>query len=176
MLAGLDELLPSLARRNRFGAPDLSLGLVGVAAGGVVLADGLAYALYLSVAGLAVQYVGVAATAAALPVVRPALYERCRVRPRPAVLALVGVVGVVVAGALLRQTLTVDPGFVLRWTRWSPALSSAPIDRLPSDPARSVLPALLVWETLGVAAFAVAADYREAAGVDLPAIAAAYEE
>ncbi|MFB6123407.1 MAG: APC family permease [Haloferacaceae archaeon] len=176
MLAGFGELLPPLARRNRVGAVDLSLGVVVVAAGGIVVVDGLAPALYLAVASLAVQYVGLAATATALPFVRPALYERCRLRPRPLALVVVGVAGVGVAGVFLWRTLTLDPGAVLRWTRWSPALSSGTSDRLISGPMRSVVPAMLAWETLGVAAFVVAADYRDAAGVDLPSMTAADDD
>jgi amino acid transporter len=175
LLVGFDEMLPSLARRNRFGAPDLSVGLVAVAAGVVVVSDALSYALYLSVAGLAVQYVGVTTTAAVLPVVRPALYERCRLRPRRSVLAVVGVVAALVASVFLWRSVTVDPGVVLGQTRWSPALSTVR-GPLLHRPTRSVLPALLAWELLGVATYVVAADYRDAAGVEPPTLSAAYEE
>jgi hypothetical protein len=44
------------------------------------------------------------------------------------------------------------------------------------DPLSTVLPALLLWELLGVAVLAVAADYRADRGVERPPLVAAYEE
>jgi len=175
-VSGFAEVVPGAARSTRPGLPNPALALTGLLAGTVVSLDAVGTALYLSIAGIFVGYGWLAASAAVLPFVRPALYRRCRFRvPAPA-LTVVGVVGVVTAAVVIARTLALDPAASLGLTRWEPALAVVDEAALVRDPLSTVLPALLLWELLGVAVLAVAADYRADRGVDRPPLAAAYEE
>jgi amino acid transporter len=175
-VSGFAEVVPGADRTTRPGLPDPALTLIGLLAGAVVFLDAVGTALYLSIAGVFVGYGGVAASAAVLPFVRPALYRRCRFRvPAPA-LAVVGVVGVATAAVVIARTLALDPAASLGLTRLEPALAVVDEAALVRDPLSTVLPALLLWELLGVAVLAVAADYRADRGVERPPLVAAYEE
>ena len=175
-VSGFAEVVPGADRSTRPGLPDPALALTGLLAGAAVSLDAVGTALYLSIAGISVGYGGVAASAAVLPFVRPALYRRCRFRvPAPA-LAAVGVVGVATAAVVVARTLALDPAASLGLTRWEPALAAVDEAALVRDPLSTVLPALLLWELLGVAVLAVAADYRADRGVERPPLVAAYEE
>ena len=175
-VSGFAEVVPGADRSTRPGLPDPALALTGLLAGAVVVLDAVGTALYLSIAGIFVGYGGVAASAAVLPFVRPGLYRRCRFRvPAPA-LAVVGVAGVVTAAVVVARTLVLDPAASLGLTRLAPALAAVDEAVLVRDPLSTVLPALLLWELLGVAVLAVAADYRADRGAERPPLGAAYEE
>ena len=175
-VSGFAEVVPGADRSTRSGLPNPALALTGLLAGAVVFLDAVGTALYLSIAGIFVGYGGVAASAAVLPFVRPALYRRCRFRVPVPGLAAVGVVGVVIAAVVVARTLALDPAASLGLTRLEPALAAVDEAVLVRDPLSTVLPALLLWELLGVAVLAVAADYRADRGVDRPPLAAAYDE
>jgi amino acid transporter len=175
-LRGVDEVVPGLDRSTRPGVPDPALALTGLLAGAVVALDAVGQALYLALAGIFVGYGALAASGAVLPVLRPALYRRCRFRPPPPALAVVGAVGVAVSIVVLARVLTLDPVASLGFTRLGPALAAVEEAVLVRDPLSTVVPAVLLWELVGVAVVAVAADYRADRGVDRPSLAAAYEE
>jgi amino acid transporter len=175
-LRGFAEVVPGVDRTTRPGLPAPALALTGLLAGTVVALDAVGQALYLSLAGIFVGYGALAASAAVLPFLRPALYRRCRFRPPPVALAVVAVTGVVVTGVVVARVLTVDPATSLEFTRWAPALTAADEAALVRSPLSTVVPALLLWELVGVATLAVAADYRADRGVECPPLAAAYEE
>ncbi|MFB6109084.1 MAG: APC family permease [Haloplanus sp.] len=172
---GFADVLPAPSSTRALPV-DASLVVVAGAVAGLLLADAVGYALYLSLAGLCVQYLAVCASAAALPFVRPALYRRCRFRPPAPALLAVSLVGVAAACLLAWRVVALDPVTTLGYSRWAPALSPASDAFLLVDPVRTVLPALVAWETLGVAVYVVAGDYRAARGVDVAPLAAAYEE
>ncbi|WP_318569487.1 APC family permease [Salinigranum marinum] len=166
-LAGLGEVIPPLAHTNRFGAPDLACVVVFGLAAGLVAADAAFVALYLAVPGLLALYVAHGLTTAALPVVNPELYAASEFRPPPRLLALTGLTGAGLAGLLLWQSLTLDPAVVLGYTRVGPTVAGPAADPLVVDPLRSVVPALVGWETVGVLVYVAARDYREEVGVEL---------
>ncbi|RMB12799.1 amino acid transporter [Haloplanus aerogenes] len=174
-IRGFAEVIPGADRDTRPGLPDPALALTGLLAGAVVALDAVGQALYLSLAGIFVGYGTVAASVAVLPVLRPTLYRRCRLRlPAPA-LATVALVGVATAAVVLWQVFALDPATSLGFTRWDPALAVVDEAVLVRDPLSTVLPALLLWELVGVAVLAVAADYRADRGVERPPLSAAYE-
>ena len=175
-LRGLDEVVPGVGRSTRPGIPDPALALTGTLAAGVVVLDAVGPALYLALVGIFVPYVAVALSAAALPLVRPALYRRCRLRPPPAALAAVSLLGAAAAAAVVGRAVVLDPATTLGVARWAPALSTVPDAVLVRDPLVTVVPAVLLWELAGVVVLAVAADYRADRGVDRPPLAAAYED
>lgn len=175
-LRGFAEVVPGVDRDTRPGLPDPALAVTGLLAGAVVALDAVGQALYLSLAGVFVGYAALAASAVALPFLRPALYRRCRFRPPPLALALVAAVGVVTAGVVLARVVTLDPATSLGFTRWTPALAAVDEAVLVRDSLSTVVPALLLWELVGVAVVAVAADYRADRGVDRPPLTAAYDE
>lgn len=173
---GFAEVVPGADRTTRPGLPDPALALTGLLAGVVVALDFVGQALYLSIVGVFVGYGALAGSAAVLPLVRPALYRRCRFRvPAPA-LAAVGLVGVATVAVVLVRAVTLDPVASLGFTRWGPALAVVDEAVLVRDPLLTVVPALLVWELVGVAVLAVAADYRADRGVERPPLVAAYED
>jgi APA family basic amino acid/polyamine antiporter len=175
-LRGFAEIVPGVDRETRSGLPDPALAATGLLTGVVVALDFVAPALYLSLAGIFVGYGAVAGSAAILPLVRPALYCRCRFRPPPPALALVALLGVGTALAVLARVIALDPATLLPFTRWAPALDTVDEAVLVREPLVTVVPALLLWELLGVAVLAVAADYRADRGVEQRPLAAAYEE
>jgi APA family basic amino acid/polyamine antiporter len=175
-LRGFAEVVPGADRTTRPGLPDPALALTGLFAGAVVALDVVGPALYLSVAGIFVGYGALAASAGILPVLRPALYRRCRLRPPAPALAAVAVVGVATAAVILARVVALDPAASLGFTRWAPALVVVDEAVLVRDPLSTVVPAFLLWELVGVAVVAVAADYRADRGVERPPLAAAYEE
>ncbi|MEF8856548.1 MAG: amino acid permease [Haloplanus sp.] len=176
ILRGFDEVVPGADRTTRPGLPDPALALTGLLAGAVVALDFVGQALYLSVAGIFVGYGALAASAAVLPLRRPSLYRRCRLRLPALALAAVGVVGVATAAVVLARVIALDPAASLGFTRWAPALVTVEEAVLVRDPLSTVVPAFLLWELVGVAVLAVAADYRADRGVERPPLAAAYEE
>lgn len=166
LFAGMGDVVPPLAHTNRFGAPDVAVAVVLGGAAALVVADVVEYALFLAPAGLVTVYLVHALTVAALPFVRPALYETCALRPRPAVLVAASVVWSGVLVGVGHVTLQADPIATLWATRHSPALDALSLGRLVQDPLRSVVPALVGWLTAGVALAVVARDYRLSAGLD----------
>jgi amino acid transporter len=166
-LAGLGEVVPPLAHTNRVGTPDVACVVVVAAAAALVLLDAVFVGLFLAVPGLLVLYVAHGLTAAALPVVNPALYAESRLRPAPRLLALSGLVGAGCAAVVLWGALTLDPVVVVGHTRLGPALADSTADRLLRRPIESAIPALVGWETLGVLVYVAARDYREEVGVEL---------
>jgi len=175
-LRGFAEVVPGADRETRLGVPDPALALTGLLVGVVVALDLVGPALYLSLAGVFVGYGALAASAGLLPLLRPALYRRCRFRPPAPVLAVVALVGVVTAGVVLARVVVLDPATSLGFTRLDPVLGVVDEAVLVRDPLSTVVPAVLLWELLGVAVLAVAADYRADRGVERPPLAAAYEE
>jgi amino acid transporter len=174
-LRGVAEVVPGLDRPTRAGVPDPALAVTGLLAGTVVALDAVGYALYLSVTGVFVTYGAVAAAVGLLPFLRPALYRRCRLRlPAPALVA-VACLGLGTAGVVLARTLTLDPAASLGFTRWAPSLVGVDEALLVRDPLSTVAPAVLLWELVGVAVVAVAADYRADRGIDRPPLDAAYD-
>jgi len=174
-IRGFADVVPGTDRGTRPGLPDPALALTGLLAGAVVALDLVGQALYLTLTGVFVGYGALAASAAVLPFFRPSLYRRCRFRPPAPALALVSLLGVVTAGVVLARVVVLDPATSLGFTRWDPTLV---VDEavLVRDPLSTVVPAFLLWELLGVAVLAVAADYRAARGVERPPLAAAYED
>lgn len=175
-IRGFDDVVPGLDRATRPGLPDPALALTGATAAVVVALDAVGPALYLSLAGIFIPYVAVALSAVALPTLRPALYRRCRLRLHPAVLGLVSLLATGTAVAVLWRTVVLDPVTMLDFTRWAPALSAVPDAVLVRDPLLTVVPAALLWELVGVAVLAVAADYRADRDLHRPPLDAAYEE
>lgn len=175
-LRGVAEVVPGLDRETRAGLPDPALALTGLLAGIIVVLDLVGQALYLSLVGIFAGYGVLAASLGALPLLRPALYRRCRFRPPPAALAVVAAVGAVTAGIVLARVVVLDPAASLGFTRWEPALAVVDEAVLVRDPLSTVVPAVVLWELVGVAVVAVAADYRADRGVERPPLAAAYEE
>jgi APA family basic amino acid/polyamine antiporter len=175
LLATLSESIPPLGHTNRFGAPDVALGVLFGSTAAFVVADAVEYALFLTPTGFVVLYLAHTISTAALPFVRPALYEACTFRPRPTVLVVAGVVGTVAMGGLGLWTLQLDPVTTLGFTRHSPSLEAVALGRLLQDPTQSVVPAFVGWVTAGVATFVVARDYRLSVGVEDEPLAAAYE-
>ncbi|WP_251342671.1 APC family permease [Haloplanus halophilus] len=175
-LRGVAEVVPGLDRETRRGVPDPALAVTGLLAGAVVALDLVGYASYLALAGIFVGYAAIAASVGALPLIRPELHRRCRLRlPAPALVA-VSLAGLATAGVVLARVATLDPASTLGFSRWGPALAGVDDAVLVRDPLSTVVPALLLWELLGVAVVAVAADYRADRGVDRPPLDAAYEE
>jgi APA family basic amino acid/polyamine antiporter len=175
-LRGFAEVVPGANRTTRPGLPDPALALTGLLAGAIVALDVVGQALYLSVAGIFVGYGALAASAGVLPVLRPALYRRCRLRPPAPALVAVAIVGVATAAVVLARVVALDPAASLGFTRWAPALAVVEEAVLVRDPLSTVVPAFLLWELVAVAVVAVAADYRADRGVERPPLAAAYEE
>lgn len=175
-LRGVAEVVPGLDRSTRPGVPDPALALTGLLAGAVVALDAVGQALYLTLTGIFVGYGAIAASGVVLPVLRPALYRRCRFRPPPTALALLGVVGVAAAIIVLARVIILDPVASLGFTRLAPTLVAVDETVLVRDPVSTVVPAVLLWELVGVAVLAVAADYRADRGVERPPLDAAYEE
>lgn len=175
-LRGFDDVVPGFDGATRPGVPDPALALTGSLAAVVVALDGVGFALYLSLAGVFLSYAAVACSAAVLPAIRPALYRRCRFGLSPAVLGLVSVLGVGAVVAVLRRVVVLDPATALDVTRWAPALSTVSDAVLVRDPLLTVVPALFLWELVGVVVLAIAADYRAARDGHRPPLDAAYEE
>jgi len=175
-IRGFAEVVPDADREARPGLPDPALALTGLLAGSVVALDLVGPALYLSLVGIFVGYGALAASAAFLPLLRPALYRRCRFRPPAPVLAAVAVLAVATVGIVLARVLALDPATSLGFTRWASTLAVVDETVLVRDPLTTVVPAFLLWELVGIAVLAVAADYRADRGVERPPLAAAYEE
>lgn len=167
-LAGLAELYPPL-ERGPTDPPVVALVVVYGAAAAVAVADLVAPALYVAVPGLALSYLAVAVTAAAMPVRRPDLWDECGSRPTGTAgrVALAGAVAV--AAALLGVTLASDPATTLGLTLHRSALSVFEFE-LVSDPLGGVVPAIVAWELIGLGLVLVVRDYRESAGIELPAL------
>ncbi|WP_348610148.1 hypothetical protein [Halobaculum rarum] len=167
-LVGLAELYPPL-ERGPAEPPVVALVVVYGAAAALAVADLVAPALYVAVPGLALSYLAVATTAAAMPVRRPDLWAECGVRPTGAVgrVALAG--GVAVAAALLGVTLASDPATTLGLTLHRVALAVFEFE-LVSDPLGGVVPAIVAWELIGLGLLLVVRDYRESVGIELPAL------
>jgi len=174
-LRGAAEVVPGLDRSTPSGLPDPSLAVTGLLAGLVVALDVVGYALYLSVAGIFVTYAAVAVAVGLLPFLRPTLYRRCRLRPPAPALVVVACLGLATAGIVLVRSLSLDPATSLGFTRWAPTLAGVDEAVLVRDPLSTVVPALLLWELVGVAVVAVAADYRADRGIDHPPLDAAYD-
>ncbi|MFB6196171.1 MAG: APC family permease [Haloplanus sp.] len=174
-IRGVADVVPGADRTTRPGVPDPALAVTGLLAAGVVAFDLVGYALYLALAGIVLQYGALAASALALPLVRPALYRRCSFRLPPAVLGTVGGLAVAVVAVALGRVFALDPVTSLGFSRWAPLLPAVG-DVLVRDPLSTVVPALLLWELVGVAVLAVAADYRADRGIEPPPLAAAYKE
>ncbi|MFC7098821.1 hypothetical protein [Halobaculum marinum] len=164
-LAGFAELLPPLGRGP--GDPPLAslVGVYGVAAA-LAVADLVAPALYVAVPGLALSYLAVAVTVVAMPTRRPDLWAACTARPsgRAGRLALGGAVAV--AATLLGAALASDPATTLGLTLHRVSLAVFEFE-LVSDPLGGHVPALVVWELVGLGLFVVLRDYRASTGVDL---------
>jgi amino acid transporter len=167
LLAGLDELLPSLGHTNRFGAPIVALGVTGAATSALLLTDTVQYALFVTLTGLAILYATHAFTAALLPFLNRRLYDEAAFRPPRPALLLAGLVGTVAMLAVCWLTLTLDPIETLRLSPHGPTLSVFVADELLRSPTTSVVPALLGWYTLGIAVYLVARDYRDSTGKTL---------
>jgi len=175
-LRGVAEVVPGLDRSTRPGVPDPALAVTGLLAGAVVALDAVGQALYLALAGIFVGYGAIAASGAVLPVLRPTLYRRCRFRPPPPALAVVGVAGVAVSVVVLARVIALDPIASLGFTRLGPALAAVDEAVLVRDPLSTVVPAVVLWELVGVAVVAVAADYRADRDIERPPLATAYEK
>lgn len=175
-LRGVAETVPGIDRETPPAVPDPALAVTGSLAGAVVALDAVGPALYLALPGIFVGYGALSLSVAALPYRRPALYRRCRLALPPAALAVVGLLGAFVAAVALARTLALDPAASLGFTRLAPALIVVDEAILVRDPLSTVVPATLLWELVGVAVLAVAADYRADRGVERPPLAAAYED
>nr|WP_305882764.1 amino acid permease [Haloplanus ruber] len=176
-LRGVAEVVPGLDRATRPGVPDPALATTGLLAGVVVALDLVGYALYLALAGIFLGYAALAVSAGFLPVLRPGLYRRCLFRPPVVALAVVAAVAVAATAVILARVVTLDPATTLGFARWTPPLDGVVADTvLVRDPLSTVVPALVLWECLGVAVLAVAADYRADRGVEAPPLDAAYEK
>ncbi|QZX99438.1 hypothetical protein [Halobaculum rubrum] len=167
-LVGLAELYPPLGR-GPAEPPVVALVAVYGAAAALAVADLVAPALYVAVPGLALSYLAVAATAAAMPVRRPDLWAECGFRPTGAAgrVALAGAVAV--AAALVGVTLASDPATTLGLTLHRDALAVFEFE-LVSDPLGGVVPAIVAWELIGVGLLLVVRDYRKSLGIELPAL------
>ncbi|MXR43314.1 hypothetical protein GRX01_18490 [Halobaculum sp. WSA2] len=167
-IAGLGELYPPL-ERGPTEPPVVALVVVYGAAAALAVADLVAPALYVAVPGLALSYLAVATTAAAMPVRRPDLWAECGVRPTGALgrVALAGAVAV--AAALFGVTLASDPATTLGLTLHRVALSVFEFE-LVSDPLGGIVPAIVAWELIGLGLLLLVRDYRESAGIELPAL------
>ena len=167
-LTGFAELYPPL-ERGPAEPPVVALVVVYGAAAALAVADLVAPALYVAVPGLALSYLAVATTAAAMPVRRPDLWAECGVRSTGAVGrgALAGAVAV--AAALLGVTLASDPATTLGLTLHRVALAVFEFE-LVSDPLGGVVPAIVAWELVGLGLLLVLRDYRASLGIELPAL------
>lgn len=167
-LVGLGELYPPLGR-GPGEPPVVALVAVYGAAAALAVADLVAPALYVAVPGLALSYLAVATTAAAMPVRRPDLWAECGFRPMGTLgrIALAGAVAV--AAALLGVTLASDPATTLGLTLHRVALAVFEFE-LVSDPLGGVVPAIVAWELIGLGLLLVVRDYRESVGIELSAL------
>lgn len=145
------------------------------AAAAVCLLGVVAPASYLAVPGLAISYLAVVGTAAALPRRRPDLWARCAARPGRRLRVALGAGGVAAAVSLLGIALVRDPSVVLSWTLHRVALPVLGFD-LVRDPLASTVPAVLAWELVGLGLLFVLRDYRDARGVRLPPLSGAGRE
>jgi len=167
-LVGLAELYPPLGRGPRE-PPVVAIVAVYGAAAVLAVADLVAPALYVAVPGLALSYLAVATTAAAMPVRRPGLWAECGVRPTDAVGRVVLAGAVAVAAALLGVTLASDPATTLGLTLHRVVLAVFEFE-LVSDPIGGVVPAIVAWELIGLGLLLVVRDYRESLGIELSAL------
>jgi amino acid transporter len=170
------SLPPAVAVVDRVtGMPVVGLGLTYAATAVIVLAGTVHYALYLVVAGLALSYAIHGLSVAALPFRRPSLYRTCRVRPPPAVLAAVGLVAAVAAGACAALALTAEPWRTLPLTQLAPTLRPyRPL--LLREPRPSVLASLFGWLLAGAVVALVQRDYRAATDQRVPPMDAYRED
>ncbi|UIO98688.1 hypothetical protein Hbl1158_08985 [Halobaculum sp. CBA1158] len=190
-LAGLAELAPPLAR-GPDEPPVVPLAVVYAAAATLAVADIVDAALYVAVPGLAFSYLAVAVTALATAMRRPDLLGDDRgdgtsdhggggddgdrgdgttgevdadgVRV-PLVLALAAAVAV--AATLATVTFSSDPATTLGLTLHRVALAVFEFE-LVSDPLGGVIPAIIVWELIGLGLLFVLADYRVSVNATLP--------
>ncbi len=172
-LAGFGEVLPGLGRRTRTGAPVVALAATYGGAGLIVFAGAEPLAGMMVLAGLGATYLAHAASTALLPVIRPALYARCRVRPAPLPLAAAGVAGLVAMLVLLGTVFTRSPATTLSYTNHGQTVITGGLAPFRA-PLSSVLPGLVVWELLGGIVYLVARDARESRGIRLAPPADAY--
>ncbi|WP_313695664.1 hypothetical protein [Halorarum halobium] len=135
----------------------------------------LAPAVYLAVPGLAVAYLAVVVTAAALSHRSPDRWAECSIRPGPRLRAALAVGGGLAALSILAVPAIRDPATVLSWTLHRVELVVLGFD-LVRDPLASAVPALLAWELLGVGVLFVLRDYRDANGITLPPLSGSGRE
>jgi len=164
-LVGVAELYPPL-ERGPTKPPVVALVVVYGAAAALAVADLVAPALYVAVPGLALSYLAVAVTAAAMPVRRPDLWDECGSPPTGTVGRVLQAGAVAVAAALLGVTLASDPSTTLGLTLHRVALSVFEFE-LVSDPLGGVVPAIVAWELVGLGLLLVVRDYRESTGIGL---------
>lgn len=170
-LAGLAELYPPLAR-GPAEPPVIPLVAVYGVAAALAVGDLVAPALYVAVPGLALSYLAVAVTAAAMPTRRPDLWAACGSRPS-GTLGRGALLGAVVAAvAFLGLALASDPATTLGLTLHRVALAVFEF-QLVSDPLGGVVPALVVWELVGLGLFVVLRDYRAYIDAELAPLDAA---
>jgi amino acid transporter len=170
LLYDLGDLLPPLARTNRYGAPDVAVLATTLPAGALVLTDTIHFALYLALPGLFGLYLCHGVTAAALPRADPDGFvagttpdndaDASVLRRHPALLVAAGLVTTGLSALCLGLVATRDPATTLGWTRVAPTLSVLPEGTLVRDPATTVLPATVAWLTVGALVWLTARDYR----------------
>ena len=96
--------------------------------------------------------------------------------PISTVLFLVGGALTTVSVVVLARVIALDPIASLGFTRLGPALAAVDEAVLVRDPLSTVVPAVVLWELVGVAVVAVAADYRADRDIERPPLATAYEK
>lgn len=94
---GEDRILPQWLSRvsERFRTPWISLVVNAIIALGLLWTKSFGYVLDIAIVGMFLVYGLHSASLAALPFVRPALYESARVRLHPALLAILGLISLV---------------------------------------------------------------------------------
>jgi amino acid transporter len=158
---GRDRLVPAFAAgvRDSPRTPAASLVVSWACCSALVVSGPATFVAELAVAGLAVVYVVHSLSAAVLPVVAPALYQRCEFRFSPIVLVASGVASAVAVGAV-------------GWYAADPGSAVAALGEFGEGSAREALatsPALglVAWSLVGALVAVRYRTYLEYRGVEI---------
>ncbi|MFC3958794.1 APC family permease [Halovivax cerinus] len=157
---GEDDIVPDALTHvnDRFNTPDVGLTITWVLAVAVLVTGTFEFALAISLAALFMMYVAHSVSALAMPWVRPELYERCNLRFKPWVLAIIAGFSAIFMGLFAWQTIALDS--------FGPALETLLSGQIRAGLTASPALLIVVWSVVGIAIFVGYKAYRRSQGIE----------
>jgi amino acid efflux transporter len=144
---GEDDIIPEILTHvnDRFNTPDVGLTITWVIAVAIVVTGTFQFALFIALAALFMMYVAHSVSALALPWVRPELYERCSLRFKPWVLAIVAGFSAVFMAIFAWQTLGLET--------LGPAIDAVLAGQITEGLTQGAALLIIVWAIVGTLIF-----------------------